>query len=180
MKTNPLRIALPSILAIGLFFSTACSEKPRQLTEKEAAEIRSLSADANMALIFKVKDYERAQRNYEAIVKIDATNPAHWLSLGMNQHRLDKKDDARKSYKKARSLAESGYKTTKNPVYLLERSRAIALLGDVEGAMKAAEKARELHPDNREVSLALNPNNPAGLAAIFRSESFKQVSFLKN
>lgn len=172
-----IRISVIISLCAGLLFCTACSEKPKKLTEKETLMIKNLNADARWALEFK--DYERAQRNYDGMVEIDPTDPTIRLSLGINQYRLDKKSEARASYKKGMTLAERGYKSTKNPIYLIERARALALLGKVEEAVSTLEKARKLHPDNRQVLVLTNPGNPNSLNAYFRSAEFKSVAFLE-
>ena len=162
-------------VVLALCFLTGCpAEKTKELTKHDQLELRNLRAEATFAL--NLKDYPRAEKAMARAAEINPCDADIWISYGMLHKRQGKIDEAKKAYKKAKSCCEKDYKRTKSGMSLVKRAQVLALLGDVDDAKSALEKARKLHPDEADVQKATGPQ---GLVRAFDDPKFKEVS-LKN
>jgi Flp pilus assembly protein TadD len=101
-------LARSGVVAL-ILLAAGCGDRQKQAAERHAREVEDLRA-RSQALIengnqaYRAGDYSLAARRYAAAVNIDENDPAAFYGLGMALAKLNKDEQARMMYSRARQL----------------------------------------------------------------------------
>lgn len=147
-----MKLLFPILLTISLLLAGGCKPKPRDIPaiqRKEAANFASEGQFANA-----LRDYARAEPLFEKAAKLCPDEGDYWINLGVARRRQGNTSGAKSAYENARDAYREAFEINpKNSEPLLQEVYTLVLLGQVDKARKALEKARKKAPDDRAVRL---------------------------
>ena len=167
MKSTFVLIAM-----MAVFAAAGCKPKPEDITPLQRKEAASLASEAQFAIT--LRDYARAEPLFEKAAKLCPDDGEYWLALGVTRRRMGNQAGAKAAYEEARSAYRDTFeRDAKDSDALLQELYVLALLGRVDEANKAMEKARKKDPENpRFRSYSDNKQMERLLAA----PSFKEIA----
>lgn len=147
MRIFPRRFLLLVVLVAGCV--TGCS-RHKEVTSHQRKEAASLVSEAEFAVT--LRDYARAEGLLAQAVAICPDTPEYWLNLGVMRRRLDNRAGAKDAYEQMLDLSRDIYRRDPmNADALLQQVYVLALLGRLDDARAALEKAQKNHPSDRNV-----------------------------
>lgn len=162
------------LLCAVVFAGVGCGKKTiKEVTPEAARQISYLKIEAEYALGARVREYARSEEFVRNALKLNDEDPDLWVMLGRALRKQEKKDDARKAYKRAVELRAERYEVNKKPEELGQQAFALGLLGKTDEAMKLLEKGLKDHPDSELLKQIVDPR---GLPAMFKRQEFKDLS----
>ena len=159
-------------VAVALVASSGCKPKPKEITQLQRKEAASLVSEAEFAM--SLRDYARAEPLFQKATELCPDDGGYWLGLGINRRRLANVKGAKEAYENARSAFREAYETDRTESEaLLKEVYTLALLGRIDDATKALEKARKQDPaDSRMRLFAENKQ----LERLVEEPSFKEIA----
>lgn len=160
------------IVTVALLATGGCKPKPKEITQLQRKEAASLVSEAEFAM--NLRDYARAEPLFQKATELCPDDGGYWLGLGINRRRLDNVKGAKEAYEKARSAFRDAYETDRTESEsLLKEVYALALLGRVDDATKALEKARKNDPADSRLRLFAENKQ---LERLIEEPSFKEIA----
>jgi tetratricopeptide (TPR) repeat protein len=145
MKVIPLILTV-----VALVLSAGCKPKAKDVTPLQRKEAANLASEAQFALT--LRDYARAEPLFEKAAKLSPDTGDFWVNLGVTRRRLGNKSGAKSAYESALSAYRDIHKLDpKETDSLLQEVYVLALLGKVDDARKALEKAQKKFPESRSI-----------------------------
>ncbi|MFI5358128.1 MAG: tetratricopeptide repeat protein [Opitutales bacterium] len=138
------------LLLLGLVagFTAGCGRK--EVTSLQRKQAANLVSEAEFAV--NLRDYARAEGLLAQAVAVCPDTPEYWLNLGSVRRRLGNRAGAKDAYEQMLGLARDNYRrNAKDPEPLLQQVYVLALLGRMDEARAALEKAQKDHPDDRSI-----------------------------
>ena len=168
MQSTRFWLILFLTLAGGL--TAGCGRK--EITSLQRKQAENLVSEADFAS--SLRDYPRAEGLLAQAVAVCPDTPIYWLNLGSVRRRQGNRAGAKTAYEEVLDLARANYrKDGKDPEPLLQQVYVLALLGRMEDARAALEKAKKNHPDDRNVRAFVERNQLDHLAD---EPAFKEVA----
>lgn len=166
-----MKIFLLMAVSVSLLLASGCKPKP-EITELQRKEAANLASEAEFAIA--LRDWARAEPLFEKAANLSPDVGDYWINLGVARRRLGNTPGAKAAYEKAREAYRDAFESEpKNTESLLQEIYALALLGKVDEARKALEKARKKVPDDRAVRL-FEENKQ--LDRVLEDPSFKEIA----
>jgi tetratricopeptide (TPR) repeat protein len=158
------------VLGLAAGLAAGCGRKEVTALQRKQAE--NLVSEADFAS--SLRDYARAEGLLAQAVAACPDTPVYWLNLGMVRRRLGNRAGAKAAYEEMLDLTRANYRHDgKDPEPLLQQVYALALLGRMDDARAALEKAKKNHPDDRNVRAFVERNQLDHLAD---EPAFKEVA----
>jgi Flp pilus assembly protein TadD len=166
MKVIPLLLVLTA-----LFVTAGCKPKAREVSEPHRKEAANLVSEAQFALT--LRDFARAEPLFDKATKLCPDTGEYWINLGVTRRRLGNKSGAKSAYEGALNAYREArdYNPKQSEPYLQE-VYVLALLGRVDDARQALQKAQKNFPDDRAVR-AFSDNKQ--LDRIIADPTFKDI-----
>ncbi|MEO7412563.1 MAG: tetratricopeptide repeat protein [Opitutaceae bacterium] len=147
MKPIVLIFIGAALLVSGVGCGRKTSASKKEITSLQRKEAATLVAEAEFAM--NVRDLARAEKLLTKVVELSPDIGDYWIGLGSVRKRLGDRDGAKRAYQSALEGQEEAAKADKkNTAALLEQVRILALLGRVDDARKALEKAQKNFPED--------------------------------
>lgn len=144
MKLNVLLVLL---LAVGL---SACKPRPMDIPAVKRKEAATLASEAQFAV--SLRDFARAEPLLEKATKLCPDTGDYWLALGVSKKHLGKTSETKSAYQEALgAYRQSAKLEPTRPEPLLQEVYMLALLGRIDEARSALQKAQKKLPDAREI-----------------------------
>jgi len=158
------------LLAVTAGLTAGCGRK--EITSLQRKQAANLVSEADFAS--SLRDYARAEGLLAQAVAVCPDTPVYWLNLGTVRRRLDNRAGAKTAYEAMLDLARANYRHDgKDPEPLLQQVYVLALLGRMDDARAALEKAKKNHPDDRNVRAFLERNQ---LDRLVEEPAFKEIA----
>jgi len=144
-----MRRCLILLLGLAVVFSPGCARK-QEITSLQRKQAANLVSEAQFAMT--LREYARAEGLYAQATALCPDTPEYLLSLGAARRRLGNRDGAKAAYEQMLDLAKDHYKhDSKDPQPLLQQVYVLALLGRMDDARAAQERAQKNHPNDPNV-----------------------------
>jgi tetratricopeptide (TPR) repeat protein len=140
---------LTSLLLIGLalLIAAGCKPKVRQSSDFERKQAANLTSEAEFAI--QLRDFARAEPLFDQATQLCPDIGAYWIKLGFIRVRMGDKSKAKTAYEGALNAFRAAYAADpKLSDVRLQEVYALALLGRVDEARAALDKAQKQLPDN--------------------------------
>lgn len=144
------RLILVSLTMVfsGLVLS-GCSKK-QEITALQRKQAAALASEAEFAIT--IRDLARAEDLIRQASVLCPDDGSYWMALGNLSKRNGKTTEARKAYEQCVAVYAAAYKEMPtNGNLLMRQMYAEALLGHADKARALIKKAREKHPQDKEI-----------------------------
>lgn len=159
-------------LALALVLAGGCKPKPKEIPALQRKEAANLASEAQFAVA--LRDYARAEPLFEKAAKLCPDQGDYWVNLGVARKRQGNTAGAKQAYESARQAFHDAFAfDEKNTDAALQEVYALALLGRVDDARKALERARKQVPDDREIRLFIENKQ---LDRVLEDPAFKDIA----
>jgi len=121
--------------------------RPREITSLQRKEAASVASEAEFAVT--LKDWKRAEGLYARAVGLCPDLGDTWVALGAVRMHLGDRNGARAAYKGALGVYEAAVdRDPANSDPVLRRVYVLVLLGRVDEARRAVDRAAAAHPSD--------------------------------
>lgn len=167
MKLLPL-----VVVTFALVLVSGCKPKPRDIPPLQRKQAANMVSEGQFALT--LRDFARAEPLFEKAAKLCPDVGDYWVNLGVVRRRQGNKAGAKAAYEQARTAYRDAYAIDpKQTEAVLQEVYVLALLGQVDEARAAIEKAAKRQPDNRSIRTFLENRQ---LERIVEDAGFKEIA----
>lgn len=161
-----------AFLLLGVVAGLVAGCAKKEITGLQRKEAAALVSEGSFAM--SIRDYARAEGNFAKATELCPDTSEYFVGLGTARRRMDNRAGARKAFESALDASRDAYKhNPKNAQLILQQAYLLALLGRVDDARAALEKARANHPDDRAVRAFIDGNQ---LSRLLADPAFKELA----
>lgn len=156
-------ITFRSVLVLAAALALAGCHR-REITSLQRKEAANVVSEAEFAVT--MRDWKRAEGLYAKAVDLCPDAGDTWVNLGICRMRLRDRDGARSAYKSALAAYEAAADSVPaDPQDVLRRAYVLVILGRVDEARSAVDRARAKYPDDRRLRTFVENHGVDGFVA---------------
>lgn len=160
------------LVCAALALGAGCGKKASDISDLARKQAANLVSEANFALT--LRDYARAEPLFAQAAKLCPDTGEYWLNLGMVRVRQGNKSAAKDAYKEAlAAYREASKQNPESAESRLQQVYVLALLGRIDDAREAAEKAAKQQPNDRTLRMFVEGKQ---LDRILADAAFKEIA----
>lgn len=168
---NLTRSGLVFIGAMAVAGSLGCSQKRKQVTERDRTEAAHLVSEAQFAIT--IKEWARAEGLLAKAVQV-APDGDYWLTLGATRVRLGNRSGAKAAYQAALKLYEDdAARDSQRSDPWLKQIYVLAVMGRLDDSRSVLTKAVKRFPNDSRLRTLTDPKQ---FERMTTASSFKETA----